>query len=161
MTKNQNIIEEKIFAFFDGELNDSDEAQLMNFLAKDKSARDTFKFYLKLNNSSHDLKSVIIPPQDTDYKIYHHFLKIKHEVPKRKALLSIKDFLWHRYFSLRPIWAVAASIILVIGTLLFSKFLPTARLPNKSIVNTENIDEIRQIRKHIPKVKLTLDERVK
>lgn len=161
MIQNKNFIEEKIFAFLDGELNDGEEAELMSVLAKDQSARSTFKFHLKLKNSNQDLKSSIAPPQDVDDKIYQLLSKLRdNKVQKTKRSPVIKTFFWQQKFSLRPVWAMAACIILVCGTLLFSRILPSARMSYNPIVHIENIDEIQEIRKHIPKVKLTVNDRV-
>ena len=160
MNLNKNAIEEKIFAFLDSELSNSEEAELMYVLAKDQSARSIFKFYLKFKTASHGLESFIPFPRRMDDKIYRLLSTNKHRVSKVKKMSALKKFFWQQSFSLRPAWAIAACIILVTGTLLFSKILLTTRTQLKPIVNIENIDEIQQIRKHISKVKLTLDERV-
>lgn len=159
---NLNIsVEEKIFAFMDGELPDNDEAELMSILAKEKSYRTLFKFHLNLKNSFQILKSYIDLPQDVDKKISEHLSKIK---PVRKQRIQVFDavrtVLWQRKFSMNPVWAIATCILIVIGTLMFSKILPSTKMQYKPQIRIENISEIQEIRKHIPKVKLTIGDRV-
>jgi hypothetical protein len=154
-------IEEKIFAFMDGELPDSDEAELISILAKEKYYRTLFKFHLNLKNSYQVLKSYSSVPQDVDKKISEHLSKIK---PVRKQRIRVFDAvrtaLWQRKFSMNTAFAIASCILIVIGTLIFSKILPSTRMQYIPQIRIENISEIQEIRKHIPKVKLTIEDRV-
>lgn len=150
-------IEKLIFAFYDGEITNENEIELMSVLSKNESARSLFKFHLGLKHTTNTLNSKIYFPKKLENNLRQPSpIKSKKE---RQPVQAISGF-WQRQFLITPLKAASILIFVFLSAVFFAKLTLPVKPNQASTVITGDMANIKKLREHIKKVKITGNDQI-